>query len=661
VIQAMPTTKPVEETNPYLTIRGEDVSEETNPYLTIRGGDVSEEADPYLTIGTTQTARREPPELRAATPMTSEDLALGEARRDVRKKGEEAAYEESTRKNLRDQGFPEPMISALLMPGGESLDRAISLAAPIAGGVAGTAAIPIAGPTAPYIGGGGAAALANTWAQLREHARSGATTPIDFKKGRFLGEVFMGAVIPAPARTLAPGMRAAQVIETGATLGGQMGAIGAGESALRQLGDEGTIDFRELAKDTTRGALTGVALGTTFSTASQIYKNAKLKNAKGIEGYSPSEIGAQIALRGGGGVGGFAYGWSSNPELPFDKRLENALLWASASGGLAPTAIFKAIKLVRGSGPAKTKVFADWQDAMNREYGPGTVPEVSDKLAYPEWKAAMTQRHGDNPYLDEVWDIIQLRKSEAEARTPAGKAKLAEEAAIAKRAEEEALARTAQQAKLAEEALAAEKAAAAEALAARQARAEEALAAQQAAGTETPGVPRRPIIDESEADLARRKINEDFGNNAGESAAVFEAAARAADELAAARAAEELAATTARNLEPAANIARTIEAGTPVKSAEESAEVMGAAEARETARLAREAALDAGGFTAAKERARIEAQRNEELTPRSQLGFQSAAAAAAALDEANADPDDNEMLRNLKWLALGVAKLTVLG
>ena len=97
----------------------------------------------------TQNARREPPELRAATPMTPEDLALGEARRDVRKKGEEAAYEESTRKNLRDQGFPEPMISALLMPGGESLDRAISLAAPIAGGVAGTAAIPIAGPTAP--------------------------------------------------------------------------------------------------------------------------------------------------------------------------------------------------------------------------------------------------------------------------------------------------------------------------------------------------------------------------------------------------------------------------------------------------------------------------------------------------------------------------------
>ena len=658
----MPTTKPVEETNPYLTIRGEDVSEETNPYLTIRGGDVSEEADPYLTIGTTQTARREPPELRAATPMTPEDLALGEARRDVRKKGEEAAYEESTRKNLRNQGFPEPMISALLMPGGESLDRAISLAAPIAGGVAGTAAIPIAGPTAPYIGGGGAAALANTWAQLREHARSGATTPIDFKKGRFLGEVFMGAVIPAPARTLAPGMRAAQVIETGATLGGQMGAIGAGESALRQLGDEGTIDFRELAKDTTRGALTGVALGTTFSTASQIYKNLKLKNAKGIEGYSPSEIGTQIALRGGGGVGGFAYGWSSNPELPFDKRLENALLWASASGGLAPTVIFKAIKSVRGSGPAKTKVFADWQDAMNREYGPGTVPEVSDKLAYPEWKAAMTQRHGDNPYLDEVWDIIQLRKSEAEARTPAGKAKLAEEAAIAKRAEEEALARTAQQAKLAEEALAAEKAAAAEALAARQARAEEALAAQQAAGTETPGVPRRPIIDESEADLARRKINEDFGNNAGESAAVFEAAARAADEqaaaraadeLAAARAAEELAATTARNLEPAANIARTIEAGTPVKSAEESAEVMGAAEARESARLAREAALDAGGFTAAKERARIEAQRNEELTPRSQLGFQSAAAAAAVLDEANADPDEDEMIRNLRRIALG--------
>ena len=600
----------------------------------------------------TQNARREPPELRAATPMTPEDLALGEARRDVRKKGEEAAYEESTRKNLRDQGFPEPMISALLMPGGESLDRAISLAAPIAGGVAGTAAIPIAGPTAPYIGGGGAAALANTWAQLREHARSGATTPIDFKKGRFLGEVFMGAVIPAPARTLAPGMRAAQVIETGATLGGQIGAIGAGESALRQLGDEGKIDFRELAQDTTRGAMMGATLGTTFSTASQIYKNLKLKNAKGIEGYSPSEIGTQIALRGGGGVGGFAYGWSSNPELPFDKRLENALLWASASGGLAPTVIFKAIKSVRGSGPAKTKVFADWQDAMNREYGPGTVPEVSDKLAYPEWKEAMTQRHGDNPYLDEVWDIIQLRKSEAEARTPAGKAKLAEEAAIANKA------------KLAEEqALAAEKAAAAEALAARQARAEEALAAQQAAGTETPGIPRRPIIDESEADLARRKINEDFGNNAGESAAVFEAAARAADEqaaaraadeLAAARAAEELAATTARNLEPAANIARTIEGGLPVKSAEESAEVMGAAEARETARLAREAALDAGGFTAAKERARIEAQRNEELTPRSQLGLQGAVGGAAVLDEANADPDDNEMLRNLKWLALGV-------
>ena len=617
----------------------------------------------------TQTARREPPELRAATPMTSEDLALGEARRDVRKKGEEAAYEaageareESTRKNLRDQGFSEPMISAMMVPGGETLDRAITLTAPIAGNVAGTM-FPVAGPATPFIAGGGSSALADIWVQLREHARSGATKPFDFKKGRFAGQVLMGAVIPQSARTLAAGRRAAQVIETGTTLGGQMAAIGAGESALRQLGDEGTIDFRELAQDTGRGAGYGVALGTTFSTASQIYKNAKLKNAKGIEGYSPSEIGAQIALRGGGGVGGFAYGWSSNPELPFDKRLENALLWASASGGLAPTAIFKAIKKVRGSGPAKTKVFADWQDAMNREYGPGTVPEVSDKLAYPEWKAAMTQRHGDNPYLDEVWDIIQLRKSEAEARTPAGKAKLAEEAATAKRAEEEALARTAQQTKLAEEALAAEQTAAAEALAARQARAEEALAAERAVGTETPGVPRRPIIDESEADLARRKINEDFGNNAGESAAVFEAAARAADEqaaaraadeLAAARAAEELAATTARNLEPAANIARTIEAGTPVKSAEESAEVMGAAEARESARLAREAALDAGGFTAAKERARIEAQRNEELTPRAQLGLQGAVGGAAVLDEANADPDDNEMLRNLKWLALGV-------
>ena len=591
-------------------------------------------------------ARREPPELRAATPMTAEDLALGEARADVRKKGEdiqkneeEAAFEESTRKNLRDQGFPEPMISAMMMPGGESLDRAISLAAPIAGNAAGTT-FPVAGPATPFIAGGGASALANIWAQLREHARSGATKPFDFKKGRFAGEVFMGAVIPSQARTLAPGMRAAQVIETGTTLGGQMGAIGAGESALRQLGDEGTIDFRELAKDAGRGAGYGVALGGAFSTASQIYKNLKLKNAKGIEGYSPSEIGTQIALRGGGGVGGFAYGWSSNPELPFDKRLENALLWASASGGLAPTVIFKAIKKVRGSGPAKTKVFADWQDAMNREYGPGTVPEVSDKLAYPEWKAAMAERHGDNPYLDEVWDIIQLRKSEVEARTPAGKAKLAEEAATAKRAEEEALARTAQQTKLAEEALAA-----------RQAMAEEALAAERAAGTETPGVPRRPIIDESEADLARRKINEDFGNNAGESAAVFEAAARS--EQAAARAAEELAATTARNLEPAANIARTIEAGVPVKSAEEAAEVIGAAEARESARLAREAALDAGGFTAAKERARIQAQRNEELTPRAQLGLQGAAAAAAVVDEANADPDENEMIRNLRRIALG--------
>jgi hypothetical protein len=648
----MPPTNLVEESDPYLTIRGGSASEEADPYLTIRG-DKPKEIDPYLTVGVTQNARREPPELKAATPMTSEDIALGEARRDVQKRGEEIAYEESTRKNLRNQGFPEPMISALLMPGGESLDRAISLAAPIAGGIAGTAAIPVAGPTAPYIGGGGAAALANTWAQLREHARSGATTPIDFKKGRFLGEVFMGAVIPAPARTLAPGMRAAQVIETGATLGGQMGAIGAGESALRQLGDEGTIDFRELAQDTTRGAMMGATLGTTFSTASQIYKNLKLKNAKGIEGYSPSEIGTQIALRGGGGVGGFAYGWSSNPELPFDKRLENALLWASASGGLAPTVIFKAIKKVRGSGPAKTKVFADWQDAMNREYGPGTVPEVSDKLAYPEWKAAMAERHGDNPYLDEVWDIIQLRKSEVEARTPAGKAKLAEEAA------------TANKAKLAEqEALAAEKAAAEEALAAEQARAEEVLAARQAVTAEIPGVPRRPIIDESEADLARRKINEDFGNNAGESAAVFEAtaraaeeqaAARAAEELAAARAAEELAATTAKNLEPAANIARNIEGELPVKSAEEAAEVIGAAEARESARLAREAALDAGGFTAAKERARIQAERNAELTPRSQFAFQGAAAAGAIADEANAKPDDNEMLRNLKWLALGMA------
>ena len=641
----MPTTNLVEESDPYLTIRGGSASEEVDPYLTIRG-DKPEETDPYLTIGATQNARREPPELRAATPMTSEDLALGGARADVRKKGEdiqkneeEAAFEESTRKNLRAEGFSEPMISAMMMPGGESLDRAISLAAPIAGNVAGTT-FPVAGPATPFIAGGGASALANIWAQLREHARSGATKPFDFKKGRFAGEVFMGAVIPASAKTLAPGRRAAQVIETGTTLGGQMAAIGAGESALRQLGDEGTIDFRELAQDTGRGAGYGVALGGAFSTASQIYKNLKLKNAKGIEGYSPSEIGTQIALRGGGGVGGFAYGWSSNPELPFDKRLENALLWASASGGLAPTVIFKAIKKVRGSGPAKTKVFADWQDAMNREYGPGTVPEVSDKLAYPEWKAAMAERHGDNPYLDEVWDIIQLRKSEVEARTPAGKAKLAEEAATAKRAEEEALARTAQQTKLAEEALAA-----------RQARAEEALAAERAAGTETPGVPRRPIIDESEADLARRKINEDFGNNAGESAAVFEAAARS--EQAAARAAEELAATTARNLEPAANIARTIEAGVPVKSAEEAAEVIGAAEARESARLAREAALDAGGFTAAKERARIQAQRNEELTPRAQLGLQGAAAAAAVVDEANADPDENEMIRNLRRIALG--------